>query len=71
MMQELARRWKKALVDFAAVRHTTRSETVRDALLQTYEQLLLRRAHDDAQRLANAPDDKAEMLAIELFMGAA
>ncbi|WP_429422432.1 hypothetical protein [Nocardia sp. GAS34] len=60
-----------ALVELTAARHTTRSEAVRYALLQTYKQLLLQRADGDAQRLADDADDQAEMLAIQRFMGIA
>jgi predicted transcriptional regulator len=62
---------EKALAELTAARHTTRSEAVRYALLQTYKQLLLQQADADAQRLADEPDDQAEILAIQRFMGVA
>ncbi len=49
--------------------HRTRSEAVRYALLRTYKELLLEQAAADAERLDNDPDDRAEMLAIQRFMG--
>lgn len=62
---------EKALAELTAARHTSRSEAVRYALLQTYKQLLLQQADADAQRLADDPEDQAEMLAIQRFMGVA
>ncbi|WP_040923765.1 hypothetical protein [Saccharomonospora iraqiensis] len=50
-------------------RHRTRSEAVRYALLRTYRETLVEQAQQDAERLADDPDDKAEMLAIQRFMG--
>ncbi|BDT89961.1 hypothetical protein FMUAM8_57250 [Nocardia cyriacigeorgica] len=49
--------------------HRTRSEAVRYALLRTYKELLLEQAAADSERLDNDPDDRAEMLAIQRFMG--
>jgi len=47
----------------------SRSEAVRYALLHTYKDVLAKQAEVDAERLANDPTDKAEMLAIQRFMG--
>ncbi|HEU5127170.1 MAG TPA: hypothetical protein VFU12_04200 [Glycomyces sp.] len=47
----------------------TRSEAVRYALLHTYRDELIKQAREDAERLANDPDDRAEMLAIQRYMG--
>ncbi|BAD55615.1 hypothetical protein [Nocardia farcinica] len=49
----------------------TRSDAVRYAVLRTYKELLLEQATADAERLAADPDDQAEMLAIQRFMGVA
>ncbi|AHH22344.1 hypothetical protein NONO_c75890 [Nocardia nova SH22a] len=49
----------------------TRSEAVRYALLHTYKELLLQQATADAERLENDTADRAEMLAIQRFMGVA
>lgn len=49
----------------------SRSEAVRYALLRTYKEALLEQATADAERLENDPDDRAEMLAIQRFMGVA
>lgn len=49
----------------------SRSEAVRYAVLRTYREVVLARARADAERLAADPDDQAEMLAIERFMGVA
>ena len=51
--------------------HRTRSEAVRYAVLRTYKEMLLEQAKVDAERLAADPDDQAEMLAIQRFMGVA
>lgn len=51
--------------------HGTRSEAVRYALLRTYRETLVEQAQRDAERLAADPDDQAEMLAIQRFMGVA
>ncbi|REJ05097.1 hypothetical protein DY023_10960 [Microbacterium bovistercoris] len=59
-----------ALSELAA-EHGSRSDGVRFAVLHTYRELLLRRAQDDAERLATDADDQAEMLAIQRFMGVA
>ncbi|KAF0849458.1 hypothetical protein [Nocardia caishijiensis] len=47
----------------------SRSEAVRYALLRAYKEQLLEQATEDAERLENDPDDRAEMLAIQRFMG--
>jgi Arc/MetJ-type ribon-helix-helix transcriptional regulator len=49
----------------------SRSEAVRYAILRTYKEMLLEQAEADADRLRNDPDDQAEMLAIQRFMGVA
>jgi Arc/MetJ-type ribon-helix-helix transcriptional regulator len=54
-----------------AAEHGSRSDAVRYAVLHTYRESLLKRARDDAERLAADPDDQAEMLAIQRFMGVA
>lgn len=51
--------------------HRSRSEAVRYAVLRTYREMLVEQAQDDADRLAADPDDQAEMLAIQRFMGVA
>lgn len=48
----------------------SRSEAVRYAILRAYKELLLEQAAHDAERLGD-PDDRAEMLAIQRFMGVA
>ncbi|MER7169966.1 hypothetical protein [Streptomyces mesophilus] len=52
-----------------AEEYGSRTEAVRYALLRTYKEKLLARAKADAERLAADPDDQAEMLAIQRFMG--
>ncbi|MDA3647613.1 hypothetical protein LZ318_34670 [Saccharopolyspora indica] len=47
----------------------SRSEAVRYALLRAYKEMLLEQAEKDAERLNADPDDQAEMLAIQRFMG--
>ena len=47
----------------------SRSTAVRYAVLRTYRELLLEEAEQDSARLAEDPDDQAEMLAIQRFMG--
>lgn len=49
----------------------SRTEAVRYALLRAYKEKLIERAKADAERLAADPDDRAEMLAIQRFMGVA
>lgn len=49
----------------------SRSDAVRYAVLRTYRETLIEQAKADAERLANDPDDQAEMLAIQRFMGIA
>ena len=51
--------------------HRSRSEAVRYAVLRAYKEALVGQAADDAERLAHDPDDQAEMLAIQRFMGVA
>jgi Arc/MetJ-type ribon-helix-helix transcriptional regulator len=51
--------------------HRSRSEAVRYAVLRTYRELMIEQAQADADRLAADPDDQAEMLAIQRFMGVA
>lgn len=47
----------------------SRSDAVRYAVLRAYREKLIEQAQADADRLANDPDDQAEMLAIQRFMG--
>ncbi|GAB3224680.1 hypothetical protein GCM10027447_13530 [Glycomyces halotolerans] len=47
----------------------SRTEAVRYALLRTYREELIKQARADAERLAEDPDDRAEMLAIQRYMG--
>lgn len=47
----------------------TRSEAVRYAVLHTYRDELVKQAQEDAERLADDPDDQAEMLAIQRYLG--
>ncbi len=47
----------------------SRSEAVRFALLRTYKELLEEQAAADAERLEHDAADRAEMLAIQRFMG--
>lgn len=54
-----------------AGKERSRSETVRYALLRTYKEEQLAQAEADSERLRADPDDQAEMLAIERFMGVA
>lgn len=49
----------------------SRSEAVRYAVLRTYRETLIEQARADADRLSRDPDDQAEMLAIQRFMGVA
>ncbi|WP_067833548.1 hypothetical protein [Nocardia lijiangensis] len=60
-----------ALAKLTANSGRTRSEAVRYALLRTYKELLLEQAAADAERLEADPEDQAEMLAIQRFMGVA
>ena len=59
-----------ALRELAAA-HGSRSDAVRYAVLRTYKETLLERAREDAERVAADPDDQAEVLAIQRFMGVA
>jgi hypothetical protein len=54
-----------------ADRHGSRTDAVRYALLRTYRETLIEAAQTDAERLAQDPDDQAELLAIQRFMGVA
>ncbi|GAB2957612.1 hypothetical protein GCM10023080_016460 [Streptomyces pseudoechinosporeus] len=49
----------------------SRREAVRYALLHTYKEKLIEQAKADAARAEADPDDRAEMLAIQRFMGIA
>ncbi|WP_100447689.1 hypothetical protein [Glycomyces xiaoerkulensis] len=49
----------------------TRSEAVRYAVLHTYRDELMEQAKEDAARVANDPDDRAEILAIQRYLGLA
>jgi len=49
----------------------SRTDAVRYALLRTYRELLMEQAQADGERLRHDPDDQAEMLAIQRFMGVA
>jgi hypothetical protein len=49
----------------------SRSDAVRYAVLHAYRELVLERARADSERLAADPEDRAEMLAIQRFMGVA
>jgi Arc/MetJ-type ribon-helix-helix transcriptional regulator len=53
-----------------AEEYGSRTEAVRFALLRAYKEKLIEQAKADAERLANDPADRAEMLAIQRFMGA-
>lgn len=59
-----------ALRELAAT-HGSRSDAVRYAVLHTYRESVLAQASEDAERLASDPEDQAEMLAIQRFMGVA
>lgn len=52
-----------------SAKHGSRTDAVRYALLRTYRETLVEQAKDDAARLADDPDDRAEMLAIQRYMG--
>ena len=47
----------------------TKTEAVRYALLHAYRDELIKQARDDAERLADDPDDRAEMLSIQRYLG--
>lgn len=47
----------------------SRTEAVRYAVLRTYRETVVEQAAKDAERLKYDPDDQAEMLAIQRFMG--
>lgn len=57
-----------ALAELAA-KYGSRSDAVRHAVLRTYRETLLEQARADAERLSGDADDRAEMLAIQRFMG--
>ncbi len=52
-------------------KHGSRTDAVRYALLRTYRETLVEQAGADAERLAGDPDDQAEILAIQRYMGTA
>lgn len=52
-----------------ATKYGSRSDAVRHAVLRAYKEELVERARADAQRLSADADDRAEMLAIQRFMG--
>jgi hypothetical protein len=54
-----------------AEEYGSRTEAVRHALLHAYKAKLIAQAKADAERLAGDPDDRAEMLAIQRYMGVA
>ena len=54
-----------------AEKHGSRTDAVRYALLRTYKEDLIEQARADAERLADDPDDQAEILAIQRYMGTA
>ena len=54
-----------------AEEYGSRTEAVRYALLHTYKEKLIEQAKADAARAEADPDDRAEMLAIQRFMGVA
>lgn len=62
---------EKALAALTEKSARSRSEAVRYAVLHAYRELLVQQASEDAERLANDPDDQQEMLAIQRFMGVA
>ncbi|WP_035739059.1 hypothetical protein [Glycomyces arizonensis] len=47
----------------------SRTEAVRGALLHAYRERLIRQAKADAERVEADPNDRAEMLAIQRYMG--
>jgi hypothetical protein len=49
----------------------TKTEAVRYALLRTYREELIDQAKADAERLEADADDRAEILAIQRYMGVA
>lgn len=51
--------------------HGSRSDAVRFAVLRTYRETLLEQASADTERIAADPEDRAEVLAIQRFMGVA
>ena len=52
-------------------RGRTRTEAVRYALLRAYREELIAQAKADAEGLEADPDDRAEILAIQRYMGVA
>ncbi|WP_285664548.1 hypothetical protein [Actinorhabdospora filicis] len=62
----------EAALDALMVDGRTREEAVRDAVLRAHRAMMIvEQARADAERLASDPDDAAEMLAIQRFMGVA
>lgn len=59
---------EKALQALSAQKGS-RTDAVRYALLRTYREMLVEQAQADAERLKDDPDDQAEMLAIQRFIG--
>lgn len=51
--------------------HGSRSDAVRYAVMHTYREAQIEQARADADRLAADADDRAEMLAIQRYMGVA
>lgn len=49
----------------------TKTEAVREALLRAYREKLIKQAKADADRVEADPDDRAEILAIQRYMGVA
>lgn len=54
-----------------AAKHGSRTDAVRYAVLRTYRETLVEQARADAERLDADPDDQAEILAIQRYMGVA
>lgn len=51
--------------------HGSRSEAVRYAVLRAYKESIIQQASADAERLESDDEDRAEMLAIQRYMGVA
>jgi hypothetical protein len=49
----------------------TKTEAVREALLHAYREKLIKQAKADAERVEADPEDRAEILAIQRYMGVA
>lgn len=54
-----------------AAKYGSRTDAVRYALLRAYRETLVEQARADAERLAADPDDQAEIIAIQRYMGIA